>query len=122
MCFFCRGSLHGKKVGVCVCVRVHARVHVCVPACACDLKLILLSLQLPLLLLQNRNTSALEKKLLRDTSQSHESEKRNLNDQMKKNYKVDKDKMKKVSFHYNFILFKRKRGRRENSCYREAKP
>lgn len=39
---------------------------------------------------------AQEKKLVRDTSLSHENEKRSLADQMKKNYKCDKERMKKV--------------------------
>nr|KAG5692477.1 hypothetical protein BaRGS_005023 [Batillaria attramentaria] len=39
--------------------------------------------------------SAQEKKLQRDTSLSHEREKKNLSDQMNKNYKMDKEKMKK---------------------------
>ena len=41
--------------------------------------------------------AAQEKKLMRDTSVLHENEKRSLNDQMKKNSKMDKDRMKKVS-------------------------
>ena len=46
---------------------------------------------------QNRSMAAQEKKLMRDTSVLHENEKRSLNDQMKKNSKMDKDRMKKVS-------------------------
>ena len=58
------------------------------------------SFQRPLLFsfaFQNRSMAAQEKKLMRDTSVLHENEKRNLNDQMKKNSKMDKDRMKKVS-------------------------
>ncbi|PVD33088.1 hypothetical protein C0Q70_08537 [Pomacea canaliculata] len=43
----------------------------------------------------SKNMVAQEKKLVRDTSLSHENEKRSLADQMKKNYKCDKERMKK---------------------------
>ncbi|CAG5128414.1 unnamed protein product [Candidula unifasciata] len=44
---------------------------------------------------QNKSSQAMERKFLRDTQQNHDTEKRSLTEQMKKNYKVDKEKMKR---------------------------
>ncbi|XP_059147158.1 serine/threonine-protein kinase TAO3-like isoform X1 [Physella acuta] len=44
---------------------------------------------------QSKNTQAQERKFLRDVHQNHDTERRSLAEQMKKNYKSDKEKMKK---------------------------
>lgn len=44
---------------------------------------------------QNKTLTTQEKKLKSETTNLHENEKKNLSDQMRKNYKMDKEKMKK---------------------------
>lgn len=44
---------------------------------------------------QNKSSQAQERKFLRDANLNHDTERKSLAEQMKKNYKVDKEKMKK---------------------------